>query len=69
MNKIPWIGEGGDINAKWNSLGIGGNDYYKFNLDDSSPLSERERWFAIDDFLVLDGVPFKSKPPTNLMIN
>jgi len=67
MNSVPWIGDGGDINAKWNSVGIGGNDYYKFNLDESASIMERERWFAIDDFLVLDDFPVKPLPPSQVL--
>lgn len=55
MLKVPWIGEGGDINATWNSLSFGGNDKYHFKED--GLLSERERWYAIDDIEVYNILP------------
>lgn len=68
MDKIAWIGSDGDITAKWNTVGIGGNDRYHFNLDVNAEVSDRERWYAIDNFLVLDSLPTAPKSPTNLLI-
>ncbi len=57
MPKVPWIGTGGNMNAKWNSISFGGNDFYRFNLDKNAPLSERERWYAIDDVVISSKLP------------
>ena len=52
---IPWIGTNGDINAKWNSFSIGGNNFYKFDLVGTP--ADRERWYAIDDIELRNGLP------------
>ena len=51
---MPWIGIGGDISAKWNTFSIGGNDRFHFNLKDEP--KNRERWYAIDNIEVHEGV-------------
>ena len=66
MNEIPWIGNGGDMNAKWNSISFGGNDYFYFDLD--GEISERERWYAIDDIYIYDKVPFSPNSPSFLSV-
>jgi hypothetical protein len=68
MNHIPWIGTNGDADAKWNSFAIGGNAHFHFNLNQNDPLTSRERWYAIDNVLVLDAEPKKPKPITDLRI-
>ena len=69
MVQIPWIGINGDIDAKWNSVAFGGNEAFLFNIDAAAPISERERWAAIDNILVLDEIPGDPLPPTSLVIN
>jgi hypothetical protein len=54
---VPWIGTGGDMNAKWNSVSFGGNDRFHFNEDDTAPYSARERWYAFDDIKIYDRLP------------
>lgn len=54
---FPWIGAGGEQDAHWNVVAVGGNDFYRFNLDENAPISERERWYAIDDIVVLSRLP------------
>ncbi|MDO6824574.1 hypothetical protein [Marinobacter sp. 1_MG-2023] len=49
---IPWVREGFDM-VKWNTIGIGGNDYFQAYHNDL----RYEEWYAIDDVLVLDGIP------------
>lgn len=60
MSQVPWIGTNGDINAKWNSFMIGGNNYFKFDLV-SDPV-DRERWYAIDNIRVLSDIPAELQP-------
>lgn len=55
MNQIPWIGNGGDMNAKWNSFSIGGNNFYKFDLVGEP--ADRERWYAIDNIELWNTLP------------
>jgi hypothetical protein len=68
MTTVPWIGTGGSMDAKWNGFSIGGNDYTKFNLDPNADISLRERWYAIDNILVLDLPPNAPFPPSALTI-
>jgi len=56
MKQIPWIWNDGDMNSKWNSFSIGWNDNFHFNLDSLAPVSDRERWYAIDDVIVYNPV-------------
>jgi hypothetical protein len=55
MRGMPWIGTSGSMDAKWNSFSIGGNDHFQFNM--TGPLSDRERWYAIDDIAVHSTAP------------
>ncbi len=57
MNQIPWIGPNGSMDAKWNSVGFGGNSIFNFNPNENAPISEHERWFAIDDIVIADSIP------------
>lgn len=57
MKQIAWIGLGGSMSAKWNSVSFGGNDSYHFNTDDKAPYSDRERWYAFDDIKVYNKLP------------
>ena len=68
MNEIAWIASGGDMNARWNSIGLGGNDFYRFNLDAGAPISERERWYAIDNIQIFDELPFRPSPPSKITV-
>lgn len=52
---IAWIGTNGDMNAKWNSIAFGGNNLYKFDLVGTP--AERERWYAIDNIEIRNGLP------------
>lgn len=55
MVRIAWIGTSGDINAKWNSIALGGNDLFHFDLTGAP--ADRERWYAIDDVEVYNALP------------
>jgi len=72
MDKIAWIGDGGNMNAKWNTISIGGNDRYHFNL--TGEPKDRERWYSIDNLEVHDSIPVVSvpyalpKPPSNVRV-
>jgi len=58
LKQIPWIGEGGSMDAKWNNIMIGGNEFLNFaSIPDDAPLPERERWFAIDNIKVYRTMP------------
>jgi hypothetical protein len=52
---IPWIrsSETEDENAKWNLVGVGGNDFFQIypNAD------RREEWYSIDDLVIRDSIP------------
>ena len=50
MRQVPWIGSDGDIDARWNSISIGGNDRFHFDLTSAPAL--RERWYSIDELTV-----------------
>lgn len=63
MREIAWIGNGGDMNAKWNAIQIGGNDDFHFNDNSSAPIADRERWYSLDEILVLDRLPSSLSPP------
>ena len=68
LRKIPWIGNSGDINAKWNSVSFGGNAHFHFNLDENASKDSRERWYAIDDIKIYDAIPNAPKPPFSLKL-
>jgi hypothetical protein len=68
MDQIAWIGENGSMGAKWNSVSFGGNDRFHFNLDPGAAISDRERWYAIDNIKIYDGFPQSPMAPTNLFI-
>jgi hypothetical protein len=52
---IPWIRPSAteDENAKWNAVYIGGNSYFPNYLQ----ADQHEEWFAIDDIVVMSGLP------------
>lgn len=60
MNEIAWIGNNGDMDSKWNNVTFGGMEKFHFNLDETAPISDRERWYSIDDIIILDHVPTDS---------
>jgi len=66
MQQIPWIGNDGSMAAQWNNISFGGNDKYHFNLDESAAISERERWYAIDDIQILDAIPDTASKPESV---
>jgi len=64
MKKVPWIGNQGNMNAKWNNVSFGGNGKYSWASEGGfSPA--KERWVAFDNILVLDEYPVKPNPPTS----
>ncbi len=65
MKMIPWIGSNGSMGAKWNRVLFGGNGIFDFNTNSDAPVTARERWVAIDDIIVLDGLPKKPTSPNN----
>ncbi|MEQ5814957.1 hypothetical protein J3362_05540 [Marinobacter sp. NFXS11] len=76
VTSIPWIrgSTSEDVNAKWNLVAIGGNDFFQ-TYDNSE---RREEWYSIDDFVIrsdipsdLMGEPIASPPapPTSIEIN
>ena len=69
MTSIPWIGNNGDINAKWNSVSFGGNDRYHFQDSSSSSwAANKERWYAIDEITIMDDLPVRPNPPSNVYL-
>ncbi len=57
QDNVPWIQEGGDMNAKWNFIGLGGNDFYHWDIVDNNFNTSKERWYSFDDLEVYDGLP------------
>ena len=55
IRDIPWMKASAteDTTAKWNTVSIGGNDYFKQYLDSE----QREEWYSIDDIVMRSGVP------------
>lgn len=66
MNGIPWIGNNGSMKAKWNNITFGGNGFYFWDKSDTSFNPSKERWIAFDDILVLDGMPNRPNPPSDV---
>ncbi len=62
MSEIPWIGANGSMDARWNSVSFGGNGRYLWNTRSGDPVSDRERWVAIDDILIRDSLPAALRP-------
>ncbi|MGO1788330.1 MAG: hypothetical protein ACTHZ7_14760 [Sphingobacterium sp.] len=68
---IPWIREGSDM-VKWNTIGIGGNDYFQAYPNER----QYEEWYAIDDIVVRDAIPKRllstsgnpPQPPTDILL-
>jgi len=56
-DSVPWIGTGGDINAKWNFIELGGNDYYHWDVDNDAFATSKERWFVLDELEIYNAVP------------
>lgn len=58
ITTIPWI-RASDQNTAigWNLVEIGGNDFFKVYPDED----RRQEWYAIDDLLILDGLPEDKK--------
>jgi len=55
LETIPWIrpSETEDVNAQWNLVAIGGNDFFQ-----TYPNEERhEEWYAFDDLVVRTDIP------------
>src|SRR5690554_3579795 len=55
VTNIPWIrySENKDMNAKWNLVAIGGNDF--FQVYDNS--LRHEEWYSIDDLVIRSDIP------------
>lgn len=66
---MDWLRAGGDVNAGWNVVAIGGNSFNQF----SNASNKAEQWYAIDDFVVsttpipADYVIGGPKAPKNLL--
>ncbi len=57
--QMPWIQNGGNADASWDVLKIGGNDSFN-ERPDGSTIQDSERlteWYAIDDLVVRDSIP------------
>jgi len=52
LHTIPWIRAGFDM-VKWNTIGIGGNDFFRGFPNESL----YQDWYAIDDLKVYNGIP------------
>lgn len=52
---IPWIrpSETEDVNAKWNLVAIGGNDFFQTYANEE----QREEWYSIDDVVIRNKIP------------
>lgn len=66
LDTIPWIrsSSGGDNNAKWNLIAIGGNDFFQIYPNEM----RHEEWYSIDDLVVRTSIPEhleaeKNSPP------
>lgn len=65
MNGIAWIGDNGDMNAKWNAIGLGGNGYYHWDTSDTPFNTSKERWVAFDEIVIRNTMPgSRPKPPS-----
>lgn len=50
---MPWVGVGGPINRKWNTIHFGGNDFFRFYPNED----QYEEPYAIADIEIWDGIP------------
>ncbi|HAM35669.1 MAG TPA: hypothetical protein DEB40_07885 [Elusimicrobia bacterium] len=70
LSNVQWIGAGGNINAGWNWVALGGNAFNNYmNITDSAYQPGAEQWYAIDDVIVSTqyiknaGTPATSRAP------
>lgn len=57
VKTIPFILDGGDINAGWNLISIGGNTFNNYmQITDHIFRAGAEQWYAIDDVVVSTGL-------------
>lgn len=72
MNGIPWIGNNGRMNAKWNSVSFGGNGRHYWDTSNTPFNTSKERWVAFDDIIVRNSLPnqlSKPKSPSGITAN
>ncbi len=61
-HSIRWYKENSkNVKPKWNSVGIGGNDYFHSYARED----EREEWYAIDNIKIYDGIPSHAEEDIN----
>lgn len=68
MNGIPWIGSNGNMNAKWNNVAFGGNGFYFWDTSTSDFNPSKERWVAFDDILIMNSMPNRPNPPSDVTV-
>jgi len=56
-DNMPWIMNGGSMEAKWNFIGIGGNDYFHWDIVDGEFTASKERWYSLDNLEIYNGMP------------